>query len=71
MQQCFNEANGGGWNKDDYDNEDDKNNKDDEDDKDKEEEEANEDNKDEEGEKFFVQKCLKWLNIPACQIWRG
>ena len=53
--------------KDDYDNEDDKNNKDDQDDK---EEEADEDNKDEE-EEFFVQKCLKWLNIPACQIWWG
>ena len=55
--------------KDDYDNEDDKNNKDDEDDKDKDKEEANEDNKNE--EEFFVQMCLKWLNIPACQIWWG
>ena len=31
----------------------------------------NEDDKDnkDDGEKFWLQKCLKYLNIPACQIW--
>ena len=43
-----------------------------------EEEEDNDDNngddeynKDDKEEDFFLQKCLKWLNIPACQIWWG
>ncbi len=41
-------------------NEDDKDNEDNEDDKDvKEDKEAD----------FFLQKFLKWLNTPACQIW--
>ena len=36
-----------------------------------EEEDADDDNNNynEEEEDFFLQKCLKWLNIPGCQIW--
>ena len=49
-------------NKDDMDDED---NKDDEDDKNNKDHED-----DEEEEEFSFQKCFKWPNIPACQIWR-
>ena len=30
-----------------------------------------EDDKDDKEENFFVQKFLRWPNIPACQIWWG
>ena len=41
--------------------------------KEEEEEDVNDDNNNdnEEEEDFFLQKCLKWPNIPACQIWWG
>ena len=49
-----------------------KDDEDDEDAKDKKDHQDNEYNKDkEEEEELFLQKCIKWQNIPACQIWWG
>ena len=48
---------------------DDKHDKVDKDDEDNKEEEKDMDKKEEQDEEFFLQKFLKWPNIPACQIW--
>ena len=46
-------------------------NKVDKDDEDNKDEEEDMDKKEEQDEEFFLQKFLKWPNIPACQIWWG
>ncbi len=82
MQQCVGEANGGGWwqwqqgghdndVEDDKDDEADKDSKDNENDKDDEDDKNNKDDEDNKEEEFFLQKCLKLPNIPACPIWWG